>query len=114
MVLIIWQNLYDSHLVFKVLSAVRKVDFGQDGKQGIDYGQEPPGVISKSEDLEFGSTFSPDGKEIYYTVRKNKTELPIIMMSQMEKGKWSTPVQLDVQGDGDLYWVDIDIIEQFR
>ncbi len=80
----------------------------QNQETGIDYGQDPPGlipevfapgVISIAEDTEFGCTFSPDGDEIYYTVRKNKTDMPVIMTSRMTEGKWSIPEQLFAQGD---------------
>lgn len=81
----------------------------QNRKPEIDYGQDPPGltpeifapgVISKTKDTEFGCTFSPDGNEIYYTVRKNKTDMPVIMVSRIADGKWSVPEQLTDQEDG--------------
>lgn len=80
----------------------------QNRNSEIDYGQDPPGltpevfapgVISKAEDTEFGCTFSPDGNEIYYTVCKNKTDMPVIMTSLTTEGKWSDPEQLFAQGD---------------
>lgn len=80
----------------------------QNRNSEIDYGQDPPGltpevfapgVISKAEDTEFGCTFSPDGNEIYYTVRKNKTDMPVIMTSRTTEGKWSVLEQLFALGD---------------
>lgn len=65
------------------------------------YGQDPPGlipeifapeIISVDSDLQFACTFSPDGKEIIYTSRANKTEPPVIMTSKQVEGVWSTPV----------------------
>lgn len=78
-------------------------------KSEIYYGQKPPGlipevfapgVISNEKDMEFACTFTPDGQEIYYTVRRDKTEMPVIMTSHQEDGKWTTPVEFVVEGEG--------------
>ncbi len=75
----------------------------------IYYGQKPPGlipeifapgIISKAEDMEFACTFSPDGQDIYYTLREGKTDMPVIMTSHQENGKWSTPEKLMIEGEG--------------
>lgn len=71
----------------------------------LSYGQKPPGlipevfapgIISLPEDMEFGCTFTPDAKEIYFSVRKGKTEDPIIMVSRQINGTWEKPVKLDI------------------
>jgi hypothetical protein len=71
------------------------------------FGQEPPGMIPEifapgfictSEDMEYACTFTPDGKEFYYTVRKNKTGESMIMMSRWINGRWTTPEKLNIPG----------------
>ncbi|GAB6108331.1 hypothetical protein [Fusibacter bizertensis] len=74
------------------------------------YGQEPPGlipeifapeVISTIDDTQFACTFSPDGKEIFYTMRANRTENPIIMTSKQIDGVWSKPVRFQALNNVD-------------
>lgn len=51
-----------------------------------------PGKISMKDEIEFGSIFSNDMKEFYYSVEINgKTET---RMMKFENGKWSAPVKI--------------------
>jgi hypothetical protein len=70
------------------------------GLQGAYLGQEPPGleprvfapgVISTAGCLEFSITFSPDGKEIFFTRRKDPGGRNTLMVSRREKEGWTSP-----------------------
>lgn len=51
-----------------------------------------PGKVSKEDEVEFGSVFSNDMTEFYYSVETNgKTETRMI---KFENGKWSDPVTI--------------------
>lgn len=70
---------------------------------GIDkyyFNQEPPGltpkifapgIISTPGNFEFTTTFTPDGKEIYFTRRADKGGHNVIMVSKWEERGWSAP-----------------------
>ncbi len=81
-------------------------------EQEIDYGQEPPGVtpevfapgiISRDEDMEYACTFSPDGSEIYYSVREGKTGMPKVYMSTFLDGAWHEPCEIEYDEEGILF-----------
>jgi len=70
------------------------------GLQGAYLGQSPPrlepkvfapGIISTAGHFEFSITFSPDGKEIYFTRRKDQGGLNTMMVSRLEKDGWTAP-----------------------
>lgn len=70
----------------------------QTGLQGAYLGQsspglEPkvfaPGIISAVGHFEFSITFSPDGKEVYFTRRKDQGGLNTMMVSRLEKDGWT-------------------------
>ena len=71
----------------------------QTGLQGPYLGQKPPGlrpevfapgVVSSAKAIEFGATFSPNGKEMYFT-RRIDGGRNTIMVSRWEKDGWSAP-----------------------
>lgn len=62
-----------------------------------------PGIISKTEDMEYACTFSPDGKEIYYSVRKGKTGTPMVMHSRLVGNSWTTPEPIEYNQKGYLF-----------
>lgn len=68
--------------------------------QGAYFGQSPPGlepkvfapgIISTAGNFEFSITFSPDGKEVYFTRRKDPGGLNTMMVSHLEKDGWTAP-----------------------
>ena len=68
--------------------------------QGPYLGQKPPGlepkvfapgIVSTAGHFEFSITFSPDGKEVYFTRRKDPGGLNTIMVSRLEKEGWTAP-----------------------
>jgi glyoxylase-like metal-dependent hydrolase (beta-lactamase superfamily II) len=70
------------------------------GLQGAYLGQEPPGlaprvfapgVISTAGYLEFAITFSPDGKEIFFTRRKDPGGSNTLMVMRQGKQGWTAP-----------------------
>jgi len=70
------------------------------GLQGPYLGQTPPGlkpkvfapgIVSTAGNFEFAITFSPDGKEVYFTRRPDGGGQNTIMMSHWEKDGWSAP-----------------------
>ena len=70
------------------------------GLQGPYLGQTPPGlepkvfapgIVSTAGNLEFAITFSPDGKEAYFTRRRNGGGQNTIMVTRWEKDGWSAP-----------------------
>lgn len=71
--------------------------------KGCYLGQEPPGqtpkifaegIISTSGNFEFGCTFSPDGKEFYFT-RRPEGEKNRIMISRISGNCWAAPSVFD-------------------
>jgi Tol biopolymer transport system component len=53
-----------------------------------------PGVISTAPLAEMGGTFSPDGAELYFTVRTPTTTTPplsVICFSRLVNGRWTRP-----------------------
>ena len=69
------------------------------GLQGPYFGQKPPGsrpeifapgVVSSAKAIEFGVTFSPDGREMYFTRRIDGGQ-NTIMVSRWEKEGWTAP-----------------------
>jgi Tol biopolymer transport system component len=52
-----------------------------------------PGIISTKSGMEFGGTFSPDGKEFYFTRYRGKEELKTntIIVSKRIDGIWTEP-----------------------
>jgi tetratricopeptide (TPR) repeat protein len=70
------------------------------GIQGPYFGQTPPGlepevfapgIVSLAGHFEFAITFSPDGKEIFFTRRKEPDGQNKIMMARWEKDGWTAP-----------------------
>jgi ankyrin repeat protein/tetratricopeptide (TPR) repeat protein len=71
----------------------------QTGLQGPYLGQKPPGlrpevfapgIVSSAKAVEFGVTFSPDGREMYFTRRKDGGQ-NTIMVTRWEKEGWTAP-----------------------
>jgi hypothetical protein len=70
------------------------------GLQGPYLGQTPPGLeprvfapglVSTAGNSEFAITFTPDGKEVYFTRRSAGGGRNMIMVSRWEKDGWSAP-----------------------
>lgn len=68
------------------------------------FGQEPPGlipelfapgIISTHGHFEFACTFSPDGKEFYFTRRADDRGSNVIMVSTWMEGGWTAPDTAD-------------------
>lgn len=72
------------------------------------YSEEPvnqpvpfaPGLVSTDAEDEFDITFSPDGKTIFFTRRK-EGEKQKIYTSRLESGKWTKPVVASFSTDRD-------------
>jgi glyoxylase-like metal-dependent hydrolase (beta-lactamase superfamily II) len=71
----------------------------QTGLRGPYLGQKPPGlkpeifapgIVSSAKAAEFGVTFSPDGREMYFTRRVDGGQ-NTIMVSRWEKDGWTAP-----------------------
>jgi glyoxylase-like metal-dependent hydrolase (beta-lactamase superfamily II) len=67
--------------------------------KGLYLGQTPPGatpkvfapgVVSSYGHFDFSITFTPDGKELYFTRRKDGS-LNMLMVSRLEKAGWTAP-----------------------
>ena len=62
-------------------------------------GMEPkvfaPGIVSTAGNFEFSIAFSPDGKEIYFTRRKDPDGLNTMMTCRWEKDGWTAPAEAD-------------------
>jgi len=50
-----------------------------------------PGIISTAGNFEFSIAFSPDGKEIYFTRRRDPGGLNTMMVCRWEKNGWTAP-----------------------
>jgi C-terminal processing protease CtpA/Prc/Flp pilus assembly protein TadD len=70
------------------------------GLQGPCLGQAPPGleprvfapgIVSTAGNFEFAITFSPDGKEVYFTRRRDSGGQNTIMVSRWEQNGWTAP-----------------------
>ncbi|NER12623.1 hypothetical protein GWK08_04165 [Leptobacterium flavescens] len=57
-----------------------------------------PNVVS-TEDFTHSATFTPDGKEFYYTVESRKYNRGTIMVSRREGDQWSIPEPADIEGE---------------
>jgi WD40-like Beta Propeller Repeat len=57
-----------------------------------------PGVIS-TRDYESSITFTPDGKVAYFVKSSPDLSLRVILMSRLEKGKWTTPEVAPFSGE---------------
>jgi len=73
------------------------------------FGEEPPGLIPKlfapgiisiHDHFEFGCTFSPDGKEFYFTRRAGERGRNVIMQSKWIKGGWTAPDTAEFSKEG--------------
>lgn len=62
-----------------------------------------PGIVSTDEYKEFGCTFSPNGKEIYFTRGSIEHRQNTIMVCRWEDGRWSLPEPAPFSG---LYYDD--------
>lgn len=49
-----------------------------------------PGIIS-TDAIEYGPTFTPDGKTLYFTRRASWQDVPAIYVSHFEEGAWQEP-----------------------
>lgn len=61
-----------------------------------------PGIVSTQEHSELACTFSPDGKEFFYTLRKNKTGHSQIWSTERKNNIWSAPHPAAFSYDGIL------------
>ena len=70
------------------------------GIHGAYLGQEPPGlepgvfapgIVSTAGSLEFSITFSPDGKEVFFTRRKDPGGSNTLMVARLEEQGWTAP-----------------------
>jgi hypothetical protein len=50
-----------------------------------------PGIISTAGNIEFSITFSPDGREIYFTRRRDPGGVNTVMVSRRGKNGWTAP-----------------------
>ncbi|TFH25232.1 MAG: tetratricopeptide repeat protein, partial [Bacteroidia bacterium] len=73
------------------------------------FGEEPPGltpklfapgIISTHGHFEFACTFSPDGKEFYFTRRADEGGRNVIMVSKWEADGWTAPDTADFSKEG--------------
>lgn len=56
-----------------------------------------PGSISTSLD-ELNAAFTPDGKELYYSLNTIDNGMGVILISRLEKGKWAAPAVAPFSG----------------
>ncbi len=70
-------------------------------------GSEPeifaPGFICQSDRFEFGGSFSPDGKEFYYTVSSSDWQQNRILCTKFVDSAWTSPSVLPISG-ADIDW----------
>jgi len=73
------------------------------------FGEEPPGVtpklfapglISTQGHFEFACTFSPDGKEFYFTRRNDDGGVNVVMISKWRESGWTAPDTADFSRAG--------------
>jgi glyoxylase-like metal-dependent hydrolase (beta-lactamase superfamily II) len=74
------------------------------GLRGPYLGQEPPGltprifapgIVSSAGNLEFSLAVSPDGKEIYFTRRRDPGGQNVLMVCRLEADGWRAPVEAE-------------------
>ena len=100
-------------------------------------GQKPPGIIPEifapgfisTDKAELNSVFTPDGREFYFSIYTPDRGCKMYFTKDMD-GDWSQPepdycpmlspdgkyffFTSKRSGNGDIYWVDAKIIEQFK
>ena len=59
-----------------------------------------PGLISTKEFSETGCTFTPDGKELYFTRSGGNLDSPTIFVSRFQDNKWTPPEKAPFTGFG--------------
>ncbi|MFC2119239.1 hypothetical protein ACFLTI_08690 [Bacteroidota bacterium] len=73
------------------------------------FGEEPPGlvpklfapgIISTHGNFEFTCTFTPDGKEFYFTRRADEGGINVIMVSKLEENGWTAPDTVEFSKTG--------------
>lgn len=57
-----------------------------------------PGIISTYKHFEFGCTFSPDGKELYFTRRADDGGINAILVSRLTESGWTAPETASFSG----------------
>ncbi len=67
-------------------------------KPGLTASIFAPGVVS-TEDFTHTPSFSPDGKQLYYTAESRKYHGGTIMMSEFKNGEWTIPGPAPIEGD---------------
>lgn len=65
-----------------------------------------PGVVSLKDRVEFGCTFSPDGKEFYFSIEKSGRRW-VIMVTKQENNQWTQPQVASFSGKFDDLEVSI-------
>jgi len=88
-----------------------KYDCGEStGIKNSYFGEEPPGLVPKlfapglistSGNFEFTCTFTPDGKEFYFTRRADEGGMNVIMVCKWGKNGWTAP---DTAGFSRIGW----------
>jgi Tol biopolymer transport system component len=92
-------------LLFIILSLFHFIGLLAEAKKGWPVlkgpylGQKPPGItpavfapgIISTEATEFANTFSPDGKEFYFTRVNQNRKMPVIMFTGMVNNLWQKP-----------------------
>jgi hypothetical protein len=77
------------------------------GLKGPYLGQNPPGrtpkvfapgIISSHDNFEFSGTFSPDGREFYFTRRAHGARNNVIMVCRQNNGEWLAPEPASFSG----------------
>jgi Tol biopolymer transport system component len=53
-----------------------------------------PGIVSSKDNVEFGCTFSPDGKEFYFS--RTLKDSGVIYVMKYDQGKWTAPAIADI------------------
>jgi hypothetical protein len=79
--------------------AAHAIDRGAQAAQGPYFGQKPPGTtpqvfapgIVSTDAHEFSSSFTPDGKEFYFTRSESPQSPTLIMASKCVDGVWTPP-----------------------
>lgn len=93
--------------LFTLIQCSRNDDFP--ALKGPYLGQEPPGMIpevfapgliSTEKHSETGCTYTPDGKEFYFTRTGGNLHSPTIFVSRFEENKWTRPEKAPFTGFG--------------
>jgi len=94
----ILMTCFMSFFLFMSCTSGKKIDYLGQEPPGLEAKVFAPGIVSTEEFMEASCTFSPDGKEFYFTRGKSFQARPEIMVCRKGNKGWSSPETASFSG----------------